>query len=73
LHRFDPHQGSRPTIRHTRLINQEEITMSDGSILVSAAAVSVFVLFAAVLIWGNFQTEPARQRSASVARRRRSF
>jgi hypothetical protein len=34
--------------------------MPIGSILISAAVVSVFVVFAGVLIWGNFQTEPAR-------------
>ncbi len=47
--------------------------MSIGSILVSAAAVSVFVVLAAVLIWGSFQQEPARQRSTTPERKRRSF
>ena len=42
-------------------------------ILVSAAVVTVFVVFAGVLIWGNFRTEPARQGSDKRNRRRRSF
>ena len=43
--------------------------MPIDSILVSAAVVSVFVVFAGVLFWGNFQTESARQ----AQQRRRSF
>ena len=51
--------------------------MPVDSILVSAAVVSVFGVFSAVLIWASFQTGPARQQqqqqSANVARKRRSF
>ena len=47
--------------------------MPIDSILVSAAVVSVFVVFAGVLIWGNFQTEPARRRSGKRNGKRRSF
>jgi hypothetical protein len=47
--------------------------MPIDSILVSAAVVSVFVVFAGVLIWGNFQTEPVRQGPAKRSRKRRSF
>jgi hypothetical protein len=47
--------------------------MPIDSILISAAVVSVFVVFAGVLIWGNFQTEPARQGPARRSRKRRSF
>jgi hypothetical protein len=46
--------------------------MPVDSILVSAAVVSVFVVFAGVLIWGNFQTQPARQGPAKRNRKRRS-
>ena len=46
--------------------------MPIDSILVSAALVSVFVVFAGVLIWGNFQTEPTRQGPAKRSRKRRS-
>jgi hypothetical protein len=47
--------------------------MPVDSILVSAAVVSVFVIFAGVLIWANFQTAPARREPADGNRRRRSF
>jgi len=43
--------------------------MPIDSILVSAAVVSVFVVFAGVLLWGNFQTESAGQAQP----KRRSF
>jgi len=35
--------------------------------------VSVFVVFAGVLIWGNFQTEAAGQGPAERSGKRRSF
>jgi hypothetical protein len=47
--------------------------MPVDSILVSAAVVSMFAVFAGVLIWGNFQTAPTRQDAASDDRKRRSF
>ncbi len=47
--------------------------MPVDSILVSAAVVSVFVIFAGVLIWVDFQSEPLRQQSVSRNRKRRSF
>jgi len=47
--------------------------MAIGLILVSAAVASVAAVFAAVLIRGNFQAEPVRQRSANAAKKRRSF
>jgi len=43
--------------------------MPIDSILVSAAVVSVFVVFAGVLLWGNFQTESA----GPAPQNRRSF
>jgi hypothetical protein len=46
--------------------------MPIDSILVSAAVVSVFVVFAGVLIWGNFQTHPDH-RPAEPSSKRRSF
>jgi hypothetical protein len=53
--------------------NQQEVAMPVDSILVSAAVVSVFVVFAAVLIWADFQTERQRQEPANPTRKRRSF
>jgi hypothetical protein len=35
--------------------------MPFDSMLVSAAVIAVFVVFAAVLIWVDFQTRPPRQ------------
>ncbi|MFL6825512.1 MAG: hypothetical protein ACJ8E2_03525 [Bradyrhizobium sp.] len=43
--------------------------MPIDSILVSAAVVSVFVVFASVLLWGNFQTES----TGRAQQKRRSF
>jgi len=45
----------------------KEATMPVDSILVSAAVVSMFVVFAAALIWADLQT-PARQQPASKRR-----
>jgi uncharacterized membrane protein len=47
--------------------------MPVDSILVSAAVVSVFVVFAVVLIWGDFQSQPMRRELPSRSRKRRSF
>jgi hypothetical protein len=43
--------------------------MPIDSMLVSAAVVLVFVAFAGVLLWGNFQTESA----GPAQQKRRSF
>jgi len=47
--------------------------MPVDSILVSAAVVSVFLIFAGVLIWGNFQSGPTQQQSVGRNRKHRSF
>jgi hypothetical protein len=47
--------------------------MPVDSILVSAAVVLVFLVFAGVLIWGDFQSEPTRQEPVARNRKRRSF
>jgi hypothetical protein len=47
--------------------------MPVDSILVSAAVVSVFAIFAGVLIWGDFLSQPMRQEPVSPDRKRRSF
>ncbi len=47
--------------------------MPFDSTLVSAAVIAVFVMFAAVLIWADFQTRPPRQRVVVHSQRRRSF
>ena len=43
------------------------------SMLVSAAVIAVFVVFAVVLIWADFQTRPPRQQIVVHPQRRRSF
>jgi hypothetical protein len=47
--------------------------MSFDAILVSAAVVSMFVVFAGVLIWGDFQTRPARLKADANPQKRRAF
>jgi hypothetical protein len=51
----------------------KEAVMSFDTMLVTATVLSVFVAFATVLIWGDFQTRPARQKSHPIPQRRRSF
>ena len=46
--------------------------MSFDTMLVSVAVISVFVAFAGVLIWGDFQTRPDRLKADSQSQRRRS-
>ena len=47
--------------------------MSFDTMLVIAVVLSVFAAFAAVLIWGDFQTRPARRKTHTISQRRRSF
>ena len=47
--------------------------MPVDSILVSAAVISVFAIFAGVLFWGDFQPGSMRQEPASRLRKRRGF
>ncbi len=47
--------------------------MSFDTMLVTAAVPSVLAVFAVVLIWGDFQTRPARQKGLGIHQRRRSF
>jgi hypothetical protein len=51
--------------------HQMEDVMSIGSILLTAAALSVFVIFAAVFVWGDFQRQPARHQTSG--RKHRAF
>ena len=44
--------------------------MPVDSLLVSIAVVAIFVVFGAVLYWGDRQTRPARLAAQSSARRR---
>jgi hypothetical protein len=50
----------------------KEATMPVDSILVSAAVVSMFVVFAGTLVWADLQTPP-RQQPANRASKRRPF
>ena len=47
--------------------------MPIDSILVSAAVVFVFAIFAGVLIWGDLVSEPKRQQPESRGKNRRGF
>lgn len=46
--------------------------MPIDSALVSVAVIAMFVIFAAVLAWGDRQTRPLQQRVATSQPRRRS-
>lgn len=47
--------------------------MPYDAMVVSAAVVVVFVVFAAVLLWADFQTRPDRLKANSTPPKRRSF
>jgi hypothetical protein len=47
--------------------------MPIDSILVSAAVVVMFVIFAGVLAWGERQSRPLQQKSTDSHGKRRSF
>lgn len=47
--------------------------MSFDLMPVTAVVLSVFVAFAAVLFWGDFQTRPAPQETCAIPQRRLSF
>lgn len=47
--------------------------MPVDSILVSVAVVSVFVIFAGVLIWGDFQSGSMAQSPLGSKKKRRGF
>ena len=52
---------------------QKEVVMPIDSVLVSAAVVAMFVIFAVVLAWGDRQTRQLQPHSAESRPRRRSF
>jgi hypothetical protein len=52
---------------------QEVVVMPIDSLLVSVAVTAMFVIFAAVLAWGDRQTRPLQQRATESQPRRRSF
>jgi hypothetical protein len=45
--------------------------MSFDAMLVSAAVIFMFVVFAGVLVWGDFQTRPVRQKAVALSQKRR--
>gem|GEM_PF-706630 len=47
--------------------------MPFDAMLVSAAVAIMFLAFAGVLLWGDFQTRPDRRKADSHSQRRRSF
>jgi hypothetical protein len=47
--------------------------MPFDAMLVSAAVAIIFLAFAGVLLWGDLQTRPDRQKAATNPQKRRSF
>jgi hypothetical protein len=56
--------------RHYFTVLTGENAMPADSLFVSVAVVAIFVVFAAVLFWGDRQTRPAQLAARSGARRR---
>ena len=50
--------------------SQEISRMPTESLLVSVCVVAMFVVFAAVLVWGDLQTRPKQLAGSSHAKRR---
>jgi len=46
--------------------------MPFDAMVVSAAVIAMFVVFACALAWGDFQTRAARQKTAAPSQQRRS-
>ena len=47
--------------------------MPFDTMLMSAGVVTVFLAFAGVLLWGDFQTRPSRSRAGANPQKRPSF
>jgi len=61
----------RPVTRHILRDLTRGLAMPVDSIVVSVAVVTVFVVFAGVLLWGDLQSGSSRQRSLGRDRSRR--
>jgi hypothetical protein len=53
--------------------DQMEVVMPIDSMLVTAAVVTMFAIFAGALVWGERQTRPLEQETAASQRKRRGF
>jgi hypothetical protein len=53
--------------------SKQEVAMPVDSILLSVAVVSVFVIFAGVLFWGDLQTRSMRHQTDGRDRKHRAF
>jgi HAMP domain-containing protein len=72
--RIDRNQRRLLRVRHISSGTQQEVVvMPIDSLLVSVAVTAMFVIFAAVLAWGDRQTRPLQQRATESQPRRRSF
>jgi hypothetical protein len=47
--------------------------MSFDAILMIAAVIFMFMVFAGVLVWGDLQTRPARHKAVAYPPKRRAF
>jgi hypothetical protein len=47
--------------------------MSFDAILMIAAVIFMFMVFAGVLMWGDLQTRPARDKVIALPQKRRAF
>jgi len=50
-----------------------EVIMPFDAMVVSVAVAVMFLAFAGVLLWGDFQTRPDRLKADSQSQKRRSF
>lgn len=70
---FDLGQNRNPAVRHSCPEIKKELPMPADSLLVAAAVLSVFVIFAGVLMWADVHSGRAHDQSVSGNGKRRSF
>jgi hypothetical protein len=66
----DRHRSAGNNIPRLR---QGEVVMPFDALVMSAAVIAMFLVFAGVLLWGDAQTRPDRLKADADTKKRRSF
>jgi hypothetical protein len=68
--KFDPYQRRWSVTGDNDLLFIGDVVMPFDTMLVSAAVISMFLVFAGVLAWGEIQTRPARLTAVAHSKKR---